>query len=136
MFSFLFFFFFLMIRRPPRSTRTDTLFPYTTLFRSRSASVTSPRAAGDRADQPRQGANLFARQRRGAVTRYRTGTDRRRIAERTSPLHYCRRSLANGVGRSEEHTSELQSLMRISYAVFCLNKKKPQTTISIKQSYT
>src|SRR3546814_15553256 len=98
MFSFLFFFFFLMIRRPPRSTRTDTLFPYTTLFRSRSASVTSPRAAGDRADQPRQGANLFARQRRGAVTRYRTGTDRRRIAERTSPLQYCRRSLANGVG--------------------------------------
>src|SRR3546814_4670652 len=54
-----------------------------------------------RADQPRQGANLFARQRHGAVTRYRTGTDRRRIAERTSPLHYCRRSLANGV-RSEE----------------------------------
>src|SRR3546814_11643088 len=76
-------FFFLMIRRPPRSTRTDTLFPYTTLFRSR----------GGDADLQRRG--------RGAARR------RQRA------------------GRSEEHTSELQSLMRISYAVFCLKKKKP-----------
>src|SRR3546814_5510157 len=81
-------FFFLMIRRPPRSTRTDTLFPYTTLFRSPwlpPASRTSPRIA--------------------AGQRYSSFT--------------C---------RSEEHTSELQSLMRISYAVFCLKKKKKRNT--------
>src|SRR3546814_10231256 len=83
------FFFFLMIRRPPRSTRTDTLFPYTTLFRS--AQV---RAAG------RLG---------GAQDELSAGT--------SSPG-------APGEERSEEHTSELQSLMRISYAVFCLKKKK------------
>src|SRR3546814_20473938 len=78
------FVFFLMIRRPPRSTRTDTLFPYTTLFRStvRPAPVSSHESEA----QPRR----------------------------------CSRSY----WRSEEHTSELQSLMRISYAVFCLKKKK------------
>src|SRR3546814_10568477 len=81
--------FFLMIRRPPRSTRTDTLFPYTTLFRS----VEIPRRQclpeGDRA----------AAKNRAMVR------------------------------RSEEHTSELQSLMRISYAVFCLKKKKHQEKV-------
>src|SRR3546814_6214632 len=80
------FFFFLMIRRPPRSTRTDTLFPYTTLFRSPVAliciSTTTP------------------------------------CASRWSAKRGC------AYRRSEEHTSELQSLMRISYAVFCLKKKK------------
>src|SRR3546814_12611574 len=81
--------FFLMIRRPPRSTRTDTLFPYTTLFRS---------AAFRRAARPAHGRE---RQLRPMVLR-------------------CRPSWR----RSEEHTSELQSLMRISYAVFCLKKKK------------
>src|SRR3546814_2315496 len=80
-----------MIRRPPRSTRTDTLFPYTTLFRS--------------------------------------GRDRRRRGPRQGPQGYDPALRpAQGVhhrrpGRSEEHTSELQSLMRISYAVFCLKKK-------------
>src|SRR3546814_1042168 len=78
-------FFFLMIRRPPRSTRTDTLFPYTTLFRSSRARATMA----------------------GPV--------------RALP----RRPFAEAM-RSEEHTSELQSLMRISYAVFCLKKKKQQ----------
>src|SRR3546814_14453931 len=82
------FFFFLMIRRPPRSTRTDTLFPYTTLFRSL-----------DTAQKPAGFAKVV--QRRGPGTR----------------------NAASG-SRSEEHTSELQSLMRISYAVFCLKKKK------------
>src|SRR6056297_3973927 len=77
----LFFFFFLMIRRPPRSTRTDTLFPYTTLFRSAPPGPTRGPAPG----------------------------------------RWRRR-------RSEEHTSELQSLRRISYAVFCLKKKKTKTT--------
>src|SRR3546814_16912661 len=82
-----FFFFFLMIRRPPRSTRTDTLFPYTTLFRS---------------GLPLQTADSFSR-----------------TLEQVCGLRPDRIAL-----RSEEHTSELQSLMRISYAVFCLKKKK------------
>src|SRR3546814_4486731 len=88
-----------MIRRPPRSTRTDTLFPYTTLFRSF-------HRAGGRALRPAAGA--AARNRLSA------------IFERFDPLPPWRR----GDARSEEHTSELQSLMRISYAVFCLKKKK------------
>src|SRR3546814_17865445 len=80
--------FFLMIRRPPRSTRTDTLFPYTTLFRS---------------DAPHRPAPAL-------------------------PARWisCARSVC--FRRSEEHTSELQSLMRISYAVFCLKKKKIKNT--------
>src|SRR3546814_3316417 len=88
--------FFLMIRRPPRSTRTDTLFPYTTLFRSG----------------------------------HRHGSPARRPACGDG-LRFCffspvqqQRSI-----RSEEHTSELQSLMRISYAVFCLKKKKKVNNI-------
>src|SRR3546814_5830973 len=81
-----------MIRRPPRSTRTDTLFPYTTLFRS-----AHPLRAVRRIDRLR----------------------------RHHPVGAARRSLTDtGSGRSEEHTSELQSLMRISYAVFCLKKQK------------
>src|SRR3546814_7953198 len=96
-----------MIRRPPRSTRTDTLFPYTTLFRSCREPGTHPSSG--------RGASLksSAVQRRPAET-VRTAWP---IA-----LHIP--------ARSEEHTSELQSLMRISYAVFCLKKKKPQTTIT------
>src|SRR3546814_2921843 len=82
-----------MIRRPPRSTRTDTLFPYTTLFRSRNC--TSPRSLP----------NMAARC----------------LIPRSS--HAASASRRSSV-RSEEHTSELQSLMRISYAVFCLKKKK------------
>src|SRR3546814_8615305 len=88
-----FVFFFLMIRRPPRSTRTDTLFPYTTLFRSRPF------------EHPRL--DLVERQiLRGQDARLRPAARQ----------------------RSEEHTSELQSLMRISYAVFCLKKKNTQDT--------
>src|SRR3546814_2597852 len=85
-----------MIRRPPRSTRTDTLFPYTTLFRS-----TDSRA-----------------ERRGGRPD-RAAAGRQRHAER-----HPRRRHQPAHPRSEEHTSELQSLMRISYAVFCLKKKK------------
>src|SRR3546814_7494143 len=87
------FLFLLMIRRPPRSTRTDTLFPYTTLFRS--AGRPGAGGAGGAADHRRP-----RRHHRGAAHRQ------------------------PGKDRSEEHTSELQSLMRISYAVFCLKKKK------------
>src|SRR3546814_4915546 len=89
--------FFLMIRRPPRSTRTDTLFPYTTLFRSRGTHRRREPAPHRQAAAPRQG--------------------------RDSPP--WRRTPAALRPRSEEHTSELQSLMRISYAVFCLKKKNP-----------
>src|SRR3546814_19080378 len=84
--SVLLYFFFLMIRRPPRSTRTDTLFPYTTLFRSPSS------------------------------------VRRHSILRRSSGIAVRIRMPCST--RSEEHTSELQSLMRISYAVFCLKKKK------------
>src|SRR3546814_2177004 len=85
-----------MTRRPPRSTRTDTLFPYTTLFRS--------------------GPGAFA-------LRCRPQSGRRCPRRRSGRSGHARRR----GGRSEEHTSELQSLMRISYAVFCLKKKKTTT---------
>src|SRR3546814_4092864 len=109
--------FFLMIRRPPRSTRTDTLFPYTTLFRSGQARAASRwrvsrsrrRQCGDRDSQRGPGV------RGDAVRRARAGLE-----------------------RSEEHTSELQSLMRISYAVFCLNKKRTRLLLvyqHIKKSH-
>src|SRR3546814_3279614 len=88
-----------MIRRPPRSTRTDTLFPYTTLFRSRFKS--------DHHTKFSKAAEI------GCVRLGIKGGDRP-----TSP------KLKASTTRSEEHTSELQSLMRISYAVFCLKKKR------------
>src|SRR3546814_1638647 len=87
-----------MIRRPPRSTRTDTLFPYTTLFRS-------PEQV------ERQSIALDALH-ATTVENYRS------LARAAGAEHYIKDS-----GRSEEHTSELQSLIRISYAVFCLKKK-------------
>src|SRR3546814_16243137 len=82
-------FFFLMIRRPPISTRTDTLFPYTTLFRSKGCRI------------PPIGIEAYFA---------------------AASITFCASS--SEYSRSEEHTSELQSLMRISYAVFCLKKKK------------
>src|SRR3546814_9746453 len=90
-----------MIRRPPRSTRTDTLFPYTTLFRS------------DRRTGP--GIDGFFQLHRQMIT-----TD----DPHQLPVRIEQRDHPDPVIRSEEHTSELQSLMRISYAVFCLKKKK------------
>src|SRR3546814_6308784 len=102
-----FFFFFLMIRRPPRSTRTDTLFPYTTLFRSSASGARNRRTfrAAVRA------CSLWGLAGAGL----------------TSLALLLGGPLLTAV-RSEEHTSELQSLMRISYAVFCLKKKKKKTT--------
>src|SRR3546814_5282306 len=96
-----------MIRRPPRSTRTDTLFPYTTLFRSDGT------ARVGRRDEP------------AARIRVDPGARRRRSGA-TLLLGGCRRRVPSP--RSEEHTSELQSLMRISYAVFCLKKKTHKYT--------
>src|SRR3546814_4625446 len=85
-----------MIRRPPRSTRTDTLFPYTTLFRS-------PHS-------------------------------RRVAAGRLRPLPPSRAAVRRESGRSEEHTSELQSLMRTSYAVFCLTQNSPEAGVGQAQT--
>src|SRR3546814_15662224 len=111
----MFVFFFLMIRRPPRSTRTDTLFPYTTLFRS---------------EQDRGCVSARQSTRKTPGDDERMGHLLREGAERMSTLSAEDR-------RSEEHTSELQSLMRSSYAVFCLKKKKNKTsehTSLIRQS--
>src|SRR3546814_9697095 len=113
------FFFFLIRRRPPRSTRTDQLFPYTTLFRSQHP-------------QPQQAdpdSGLGASRRRWQWTQHDAqdrwqpvdGGFRRRGAARRWWQHQPQDAVP---ARSEEHTSELQSLMRISYAVFCLKKKK------------
>src|SRR3546814_7157036 len=123
-----------MIRRPPRSTRTDTLFPYTTLFRS----------LGYRS-QPESHATLGRKRQTGRLT-HDLGIQKGRRAHRedhpvkTFGVYMCTEFSALGSTqkrrgyppldkalqqrRSEEHTSELQSLMRISYAVFCLKKKK------------
>src|SRR3546814_4746371 len=105
--------FVLRIRRPPRSTRTDTLFPYTTLFRSPACAL--PLRGGER------------------PSRERPGMTRPASATLASPPVAGRRPPPTPpkpprTGRSEEHTSELQSLMRISYAVFCLKKKKHSIT--------
>src|SRR3546814_8061379 len=113
-----------MIRRPPRSTRTDTLFPYTTLFRSRRKGRQREiaRATGARGFSRGQislcPCRTIAVQPMMMVQPPRTGV---RQAEADHPL------FPSTGERSEEHTSELQSLMRISYAVFCLKKKKTKT---------
>src|SRR3546814_5366907 len=135
----LFFVFFLMIRRPPRSKRTDTLFPYTTLFRSRR------RNAGDgarawRGDQPLSRCRRLSAGRRDSpapalphlLPRRRCAADDGTVRVMTPGLTLKtyeegeRNAMSDAMERSEEHTSELQSLMRISYAVFCLKKKNKQ----------
>src|SRR3546814_8977553 len=107
-----------MIRRPPRSTRTDTLFPYTTLFRS-----------------VQDMANIHAQERVRSITSAHPGVSHgalavdlasRDLAQGSVPLMSAMLELDRN-GRSEEHTSELQSLMRISYAVFCLKKTNNKT---------
>src|SRR3546814_8576197 len=96
-----------MIRRPPRSTRTDTLFPYTTLFRS----LPVPRPVANRSDG-------------FVVDAHDNDLPAHRLRPDLVPKRQQRKIARFGErGRSEEHTSELQSLMRISYAVFCLKKK-------------
>src|SRR3546814_1328862 len=106
-----------MIRRPPRSTRTDTLFPYTTLFRSAHVELThqvSIILLGELHENVQTVAHLED------VVFFVAGDDFEIFGFTSVPLLVLRlRSI-----RSEEHTSELQSLMRISYAVFCLKKKK------------
>src|SRR3546814_9771107 len=119
-----------MIRAPPRSTRTDTLFPYTTLFRS---------AAGHQHQDARH-----AHQRAGPFRPARVGVAARgeqqggkEDADRAAPGFAAqpRHQVAAHRRRSEEHTSELQSLMRISYAVFCLKKKTKTKSTNSSTTY-
>src|SRR3546814_5484373 len=130
------FVFFLMIRRPPRSTRTDTLFPYTTLFRS-----------GDKLEGGGHEMSWSGGERNRLAIGHLQNVEAAVAVEHVDDavlIHVdvvgLRARLAadrlrnEGADRSEEHTSELQSLMRISYAVFCLKKKKttdtPHTTVT------
>src|SRR3546814_3400747 len=114
-----------MIRRPPGSTRTDTLFPYTTLFRSVEAHLLT--------DEEQQG-RLPQRQEGGLLQLLVVVEQRQTIGD---DEHGCRRIVVEAhvprpveIDRSEEHTSELQSLMRISYADFCLKKKITNTKLA------
>src|SRR3546814_1338149 len=134
-------FFFLIIRRPPRSTRTDTLFPYTTLFRSlnrnieqyhvplllsgRAIGISLPAAgpADPPTARPSRGLPILCVRDRGPSPV--EPDDPRCVAQWDRPYGSPLRH--RSALRSEEHTSELQSLMRISYAVFCLKKKKIKT---------
>src|SRR3546814_4360984 len=115
-----------MIRRPPRSTRTDTRFPYTTLFRSdRGADFGAQRAACPTASAIHQREARAVGPDRGRLLAIGQSHLDDVIIERARDPRL--QPIADGaadVKRSEEHTSELQSLMRISYAVFCLQKKK------------
>src|SRR3546814_10429826 len=106
-----------MVRRPPRSTRTETLFPYTTLFRSQTRGALHHRAFADRI---REIAERFGFTLDPDAVVGELSVGERQRAEIVKCLMREPRLLV----RSEEHTSELQSLMRISYAVFCLKKKK------------
>src|SRR3546814_3183576 len=116
-----------MIRRPPRSTRTDTLFPYTTLFRSRYVGRSQSDGIRDLDDQAADRDRPDGRSAVGAGQELDwSGLRRRR----------CRQVGRGEQGRSEEHTSELQSLMRISYAVFCLKKKKYEILSSYQKLRT
>src|SRR3546814_8903199 len=117
-----------MIRRPPRSTRTDTLFPYTTLFRSRRPPAGT---AGGEAAHERLGRPSLDPLPRGAHEALPRDAWRRRRA-----VEIALRAAGLLGRRSEEHTSELQSLMRISYAVFCLKKKNTYSIIHNTQHDT
>src|SRR3546814_10947714 len=100
---------FLMLRRPPRSTRTDTLFPYTTRFRSSSVTARSPIYSS----------RYPGRHLSSGGSLYHVPCDDELLNLRGTLVNAKQADI-----RSEEHTSELQSLMRISYAVFCLKKNK------------
>src|SRR3546814_8029772 len=126
-----------MIRLPPRSTRTDTLFPYTTLFRSPTLGVRSAKRPGTGRSREETCRTFHEHLWAGEATMRRTSKSdpHRRLLRallemagpETEPIGSSSRSWASVTftgARSEEHTSELQSLMRISYAVFCLQKKQ------------
>src|SRR3546814_9001550 len=110
-----------MIRRPPISTRTDTLFPYTTLFRSGQRVAQRERRLGERVLFLHRGEHVHRGDGGGAPVASIGGAvlPQNRVDPADPPMQFAQQQL-----RSEEHTSELQSLMRSSYAVFCLKKKK------------
>src|SRR3546814_6574623 len=119
-----------MIRRPPRSTRTDTLFPYTTLFRS--SELPGRTSAYETSDvRPQVNGLILQRlftegdqvQAGQALYRIDPAPYEAQVASARAALSRSRAAIASTAARSEEHTSELQSLMRNSYAVFCLKKK-------------
>src|SRR3546814_3225608 len=122
-----------MIRRPPRSTRTDTLFPYTTLFRSLAAAGLGAVRAGTAMGSAASPAYKLGQEGAGSSS---VGAGLGGVASAAGSAARSRMTAALGIGeaaanrraaRSEEHTSELQSLMRNSYAVICLKKKKKHT---------
>src|SRR3546814_10884487 len=114
-----------MIRRPPRSTRTDTLFPYTTLFRSLAAKIKQAFFTFEWKGSALE--EEFVAEDKFVAIYHKSDWDIIRKIDKANGVTYdCK--------RSAEHTSELQSLMRISYAVFCLKKKQNKsTTIILKQ---
>src|SRR3546814_6718734 len=113
-----------MIRRPPRSTRTDTLFPYTTHVRSVEKSLEVAQDHALREEIARRPTLLTPRERE-VLDLVMLGEPNKRIA---LSLGICEKTVeAHRAKRSEEHTSELQSLMRTSYAVFCFNKETAHT---------
>src|SRR3546814_2853705 len=123
-----------MIRRPPRSTRTDTLFPYTTRFRSdeieNDITGATPASFEPTIDYVVTKISRFAFEKlKGAEPLLSTAM--KSVGEVMAigrNIHESMQTALRGLERSEEHTSELQSLMRISYAVFCLKKKKTTKT--------
>src|SRR3546814_10352649 len=110
-----------MIRRPPRSTRTDTLFPYATLFRSLQP-PRRPHPGRHAARHPREDHVAWLQRHRRA----QVGDLRRAVEDHVAGVGMLPLLAVHQQPRSEEHTSEIQSLMRISYAVLCLKKKKSQ----------
>src|SRR3546814_8709801 len=123
-----------MIRRPPRSTRTDTLFPYTTLFRSEPGVDGYHEMSGLAENEPAKPKDPLL-----SIALSHGFSSNFCQLEVLPPASPLRRQVADhidlaapGVLRSEEHTSELQSLMRISYAVFCLKTKKTQNNRHIR----
>src|SRR3546814_2814570 len=119
-----------MLRRPPRSTRTDTLFPYTTLFRSchirvqRQGVVVVASLVRQFAPDPKRALERRINRQQLNLGDHQSGVVADEFVDLPNRI----------VMRSEEHTSELQSLMRISYAVFCLKKKKKHTSIRTNKS--
>src|SRR3546814_1724000 len=129
-----------MIRRPPRSTRTDTLFPYTTLFRSSGwQTKDSPSTSSGRDAMPHTPHTVRPELVEG-LSFFLANAEILSQSPRISAIFFAllqpliRRSASKASIRSEEHTSELQSLMRISYAVFCLKKKKNKTNTKAQQN--
>src|SRR3546814_3904250 len=116
-----------MIRRPPRSTRTDTLFPYTTLFRSAPEDGRDRQASATWPDPCRSCPDLS----RNAAGKPAPPEPEGDVYQQDQHRHFDQRAndCREGHRRSEEHTSELQSLMRISYAVFCSKKQKKKNNI-------